>query len=62
MPKDTRKRSATAIRFPPEMHAALTQAAADRDVSLNWMVNRAVEDFLSRLIPADEIRWTRSET
>jgi len=41
------------------MHAALTQAAADRDVSLNWMVNRAVEDFLSRLIPADEIRWTR---
>ena len=62
MTKDLRKRSSTAIRFPPELHAALAEAARERDVSLNWMVNRAVEDFLSRLIPADEIRWTRSES
>lgn len=59
MPKDPRKRSSTAVRFPPELHTALTQAAADRDVSLNWLVNKAVEEFLDRLIPADEIRWTR---
>ena len=39
-------RVATAIRFRP-------------DVSVNWLVNRAVEQFLPRLIPADEIQWTR---
>lgn len=28
-------------------------------MSVNWLVNRAVADFLPRLIPADEIQWTR---
>ena len=55
------QRSATAIRFPVEIHDALRKAADERDVSINWLVNKAVEDFLPRLIPADEIRWTRSE-
>jgi predicted HicB family RNase H-like nuclease len=53
------KRSATAVRFPPEVHQALTAAAEERDVSVNWLVNRAVVDFLSRLVPVDEIKWTR---
>lgn len=54
-----RSRSTTGVRFPAELHAALVEAAADREVSVNWLVNRAVEDFLSRLLPADEIVWTR---
>lgn len=49
----------TAIRFPPELHERLREAADDRDVSINWLVVRACEDFLPRLLPADEIVWTR---
>lgn len=54
-----RFRTSTAIRFGPELHARLVEAAEDRDLSINWLVNRAVEDFLDRLIPADEFRLTR---
>lgn len=57
--KDTRKRSATAIRFDPVLHERLTVAARERELSLNYLVNRAVEEFLDRLIPVDELRWTR---
>lgn len=54
----TRARTATAIRFKPELHDALIAAADERDVSINWLVNKAVEDFLPRLIPADQMKWT----
>lgn len=52
-------RTATAIRFSAETHAALVKAAEERQVSINWLVNRAVEDFLPRLVPIEEMRWTR---
>ena len=52
-------RSATAIRFPTELLEQLHKAADERDVSVNWLVNRAVADFLPRLLPVDEIVWTR---
>jgi predicted transcriptional regulator len=51
----------TAVRFPKETHTRLTQAAEERDLSVNWMVNRAVEDFLDRLIPVEELRLTRRD-
>lgn len=53
------RKSGTAIRFKPEIHEALTTAAAERDLSVNYLVNRAVEDFLRRLIPADELTLVR---
>lgn len=56
---DDRQRFATAIRFPAELHEALRQAAEDRDVSINWLVNKAVQEFLPRLIPMDEWKLTR---
>lgn len=52
-------RSATAIRFRPDLHERLKKAADERDLSINWLVNRAVEQFLDRLIPVEEIQWTR---
>ena len=58
-PQEYPKRTATAIRFDPELHAELTQAAKDRDVSVNFLVNKAVADFLPRLIPVEEMQWTR---
>lgn len=50
----TDNRTSTAIRFEPDLHAALAVAAAERDVSINWLVNRAVADFLPRLVPPAE--------
>lgn len=47
------------IRFNPETHEALAAAAAERDLSINFLVNRAVEQFLAALIPVDEMTVTR---
>lgn len=55
-----RDRTATAIRFPEDLHERLRAAAEERSFSINFMVVKAVEDFLDRLIPANELRLTRS--
>lgn len=54
-----RPRTSTAVRFPPELHERLQAAANERDVSINWVVNKAVEEFLDMLIPVEEMVWTR---
>lgn len=52
----------TAIRFDPEVHAALLVAAADREVSLNWLVNRIVREGLTRLRPVGSIFVTDGDS
>jgi predicted HicB family RNase H-like nuclease len=52
-------RTNTAIRFKPEVYAALAKAAEEREVSMNWIVNRAVVDYIDRLLPPEEVKWTR---
>ena len=52
-------RTSTAVRFPEELYERLRMAAQERDFSVNFMVVKAVEDFLDRLIPADQLRLTR---
>lgn len=54
-----KERTATAIRFPDDLHERLRIAAEERDFSINYLVVRAVDDFLGRLIPADELKLTR---
>lgn len=49
----------TAIRFPEPLHERLKKAAEERDLSINFLVVKAVEEFLERLVPADEFRLTR---
>lgn len=49
-------RTTTAIRFPDDLHAQLVKAADDRDLSMNFLVVKAVEDFLPRLIPPDKLK------
>lgn len=56
---DKHLRTSTAIRFRPDLHERLQTEAAARDVSINFLVNRAVEDFLKHLLPVHEVRWTR---
>ena len=61
-PKTSHKtRTTTAVRFPEELYEQLRQAADERDLSVNYLVVKAVEEFLERLIPADELRLTRPE-
>jgi hypothetical protein len=53
------ERTMAGIRFPNDVHEALVAAAAERDLSVNFLVNAAVREFLARLIPPDELRLTR---
>lgn len=58
---DTRSpRITTAVRLPAPIHERLKEAAEERDLSVNYLVVKAVEEFLDRLIPAEELRLTRS--
>ena len=52
-------RTTTAVRFPEAVHEQLRAAAEERELSINFLVVKAVEDFLRRLLPADEVRLTR---
>ena len=52
-------RTTTAVRFPEYTHQRLKEAADERDLSVNYLVVKAVEEFLDRLIPAEEFRLTR---
>jgi predicted transcriptional regulator len=54
-----KQRKGTAIRFPSDIHERLQIEADARDVSINWLVNRAVADYLPRLIPVDEWKLTK---
>lgn len=52
-------RTSTCIRLPEELHDRLQAAAAEREVSMNYLVTKAVEQFLDHLVPVEEMRWTR---
>lgn len=50
------ERSATAIRFPVE---GLRQASAAHGLTINYLVVKAVEEFLAKLLPPQDVRLTR---
>lgn len=52
-------RTATAIRFPAELHEQLRRAADAHHVPINYLVVAAVREFLERLLPPEQIRLTR---
>lgn len=58
-PKEYDRRTNTSVRLDPELHAALKQAAKERELSVNVLVNLAVKELLPRLIPIEELRLTR---
>jgi hypothetical protein len=49
------RRIATAVRLPESIHRRLHLAASDRDVSVNLLVTKAVDDYLQRLPSADTV-------
>lgn len=46
-------RVSTAIRLPKDLHAELQRQASEREVSVNYLVTRAVDHYLRALGPAD---------
>lgn len=60
-PSHNGPRTSTNVRFSDALHARLVAAAAERDLSVNWLVCRAVERFLDDLLPLDQIVLTRSQ-
>jgi predicted HicB family RNase H-like nuclease len=58
-PKIHEHRVTTAVRLPPDLHDRLRRAAEERQVSVNYLIQKSLEDYLQRLIPIDEIDLTR---
>ena len=52
-------RVATAVRLPVTVHERLREAAEERQVSVNLLVEKAIDDYLARLVPVDELELTR---
>ncbi len=56
----TRKpRTTTAIRFPEELHERLRVAADNFGLPINFIVVKAMEEFLDRMIDPSEFRLTK---
>ena len=53
------ERVTTALRVPKPLHERLKEAAANRQVGVNLLAVTAIEDYLSRLIPVEELKLTR---
>jgi len=58
----TKARTTTAVRFSEPLHERLKQAAEDRGLSVNFLVAAAVEDYLDRLVPPEEIARALTRT
>lgn len=57
-PEPTTK--STSFRMPVENHDALARVATERGISLNWLINQIVQEFLDRESPKEESPWPRS--
>lgn len=52
-------RTNTAIRFPEPLHKKLKKAAEERELSINFLVVKACEEFVANLVPAKDLKWTK---
>lgn len=56
--KSPDRRVTTAVRLPEDLHRKLQEHAEMRDVSVNWLVTRAVEQFIDQLPPRELVEAT----
>lgn len=59
-PREYDDRVAKAVRIAPDLDARLKKAAAERGVSVNVLMTAALEDYLDRLLPLDQLLKTAS--
>ena len=57
--KQTDDRVQLMIRVSPAMHEQLKHASYEHEASMTALVVRAVDYYLPRLLPADQIQTTR---
>ncbi len=53
------ERVQTQVRIPVSIYERLEAEADQRSLSINFLMEKAVEDLLDRLIPVEELRLTR---
>lgn len=53
------ERVTTALRVPRSLHERLKQAAEERQVAVNLIAVKALEEYLDRLIPVEDLQLTR---
>lgn len=49
-----------AVRISPELDMRLKATARERGVSANLLINAALEDYLDRLLPVEQLLKTAS--
>lgn len=49
------------VRISPELDDRLKAAARERGVSVNLLINTALDDYLERLLPVEQVLVLRSE-
>lgn len=54
-PRQYDQRVQTQVRMPVDLHAQLAAAAEERMLSVNYLITRAIEEYLTRLVPVDEL-------
>lgn len=52
-------RVATSVRLPESLHQDLAEAARDHGLSVNRMIEQAVIEFLTDLLPPSKVKMTR---
>ena len=57
-PAEFGERVTKAVRLEPNLDARLKAEARIRNVSANLLINRAVADYLDRLVPLDDVLRT----
>lgn len=53
------EKTSTGYSLPVDLHNELREAAKARGVSASYLVQKAVEDYLPRLIPVEELTLVR---
>ena len=59
-PQEFGERITKAVRLDPDLNRRLKEEARRRNVSANLLINAAVEDYLQRLVPVEDILRTAS--
>ena len=54
------ERVTKAVRISPELDHRLKAAARERGVSVNLLMNAALDDYLGRLVPVEQLLQTAS--
>ncbi len=54
------ERVTKAVRISPELDLRLKAAARERGVSANLLMNAALDDYLGRLVPVEQLLQTSS--